>query len=150
MSQAPLPGWYADPQGVALYRWWDGTAWTASTADGQQPAQAAPQPGFYGAAVSAAPAQTQAYAPVSAYQSQYGQPPRAAIKQRNDNHYAFITLGIVALYILVAWKAHIYVLGILPVVMSVRSKQRNEPLAILAIIAAVAAVLFAILGITHH
>lgn len=153
MSDAPAPGWYADPQGVALYRWWDGAAWTASTADGQQSAQSpSPQPGFYGAAVNAAPAQTRAYAPAQTptYPTQFGQPPRAGVKQRSDNHYALITVGVVALYVLIAWKAHVYVLGILPVMMSIRSKQRNEPLAIVAILAAVAAVLVAILGITHH
>jgi hypothetical protein len=152
LSEAPSPGWYADPQGVALYRWWDGLAWTSHTADGQQSAQSSPQPGFYGATVNAAPAQTQAYAPAQgpAYPTQFGQPPRAGIKQRNDNHYAFITVGVVALYVLIAWKAHIYVLGILPVMMSVRSKQRNEPLAVLAIAAAVVAVLVAILGLTHR
>jgi hypothetical protein len=24
----PPPGWYADPQGAAAQRWWDGTTWT--------------------------------------------------------------------------------------------------------------------------
>lgn len=27
-SAPPPPGWYADPWGVAAYRWWDGRAWT--------------------------------------------------------------------------------------------------------------------------
>jgi hypothetical protein len=51
---------------------------------------------------------------------------------------------------LIAWKAHVYVLGILPVMMSIRSKSRGEPLAILAIIAAAVAILVAVLGFTHR
>jgi|SRR5450631_1140148 len=26
--QGPLPGWYLDPDGSSLQRWWDGTQWT--------------------------------------------------------------------------------------------------------------------------
>ena len=31
-TPAPPPGWYTDPENPFLYRWWDGTAWTAHTA----------------------------------------------------------------------------------------------------------------------
>jgi hypothetical protein len=30
----PMPGWYQDPAGIAVYRWWDGTDWTEGTHDG--------------------------------------------------------------------------------------------------------------------
>lgn len=30
-SDAPAAGWYADPQGIADFRWWTGTSWTADT-----------------------------------------------------------------------------------------------------------------------
>ncbi len=135
MSQSPSPGWYADPQGVAAYRWWDGLAWTAHAAHGQ-PADPAAGQGFYGAAMTAPRA------------AEFRPTPTVSTGQRNQ--FAFITLGIVALYVLIAWKAHIYVLGILPVVMSIRSKSRNEPLAPVAIIAAAVAVLIAVMGLTHH
>jgi hypothetical protein len=162
LSQSPSPGWYADPQGLAAYRWWDGLNWTANTADGQPAAPSAPQ-SYYGRPETsgAAPAgqfpQTQyppAQFPPTQYQptqyppSQFRPTPTASGAQRN--RYAFITLGIVALYVLVAWKAHVYVLGVLPVVMSVRSKSRNEPLAVVAIIAAAVALLVAVLGFTHR
>lgn len=135
MPQSPSPGWYADPQGVAAYRWWDGLAWTAHAAHGQ-PADPAAGQGFYGGPVTATPA------------TQLGTTPTLSSGQRNK--YAFITLGVVALYVLIEWKAHVYVLGVLPVVMSIRSKSRNEPLAPVAIIAAAVAVLVAVLGLTHH
>ncbi|HEX4432030.1 MAG TPA: DUF2510 domain-containing protein [Frankiaceae bacterium] len=137
MSQAPLPGWYADPQGVSVYRWWDGIAWTAHTANGQ-PANPVAQQSVYGGTMTAATARTTQFRPA----------PTVSGGQRNK--YALITLGIVALYALIAWKAHVYVLGILPVMMSIRSKSRNEPLAAVAIIAAAVAILVAVLGFTHH
>ena len=137
MSQSPSPGWYADPHGIALYRWWDGLAWTAHTAAGQ-PANPSVQQGFYGRVMAAAPART----------AQFRSAPTVA--GARSNQYAFITLGIVAVYALIAWKAHIYVLGVLPVMMSMRSKSRNEPLAVVAIIAAAVAVLVAVIGFAHH
>ncbi len=49
-SQAPAPGWYADPTGQNASRWWDGQQWTDHvSAAGSQP----------GAAPQAAPAQPQ-------------------------------------------------------------------------------------------
>jgi hypothetical protein len=135
LSQSPTPGWYADPHGVAVYRWWDGLAWTAHAANGQ-PADPKAGQGFYGAAV-AAPRVTEFR-------------PAQTVSSGQRNKYAFITLGVVALYVLIAWKAHVYVLGVLPVVMSIRSKSRGEPLAVVAIVAAAVAVLVAVLGLTHH
>ena len=41
-SQAPAPGWYADPTGQSPHRWWDGQQWTehvAQPAETAQPAQ---------------------------------------------------------------------------------------------------------------
>jgi hypothetical protein len=137
LSQSPSPGWYADPHGVSAYRWWDGLAWTANTADGQ-PAVPTAQQSHYGGAVTVAPAQATQFRPA----------PTVSSGQRNQ--YAFITLGIVALYVLIAWKAHVYILGILPVMMSIRSKSRGEPLAIVAIIAAAVAVLVAVLAFAHR
>jgi hypothetical protein len=84
LSQSPSPGWYADPQGVSVYRWWDGLAWTAHTAAGQ-PANPLPQQGFYGGPMSTSAAQATQFRPA----------PTVTSGQRNQ--YAFITLGIVAL-----------------------------------------------------
>ncbi len=94
--------------------------------------------------MTAAPAQQARYSPAMPY----GRETQSSGWHRNQ--FAFITFGIVALYIIIALKAHVYVLGVLPVAMSMRSKSRNEPLAIAAIIAAAVAVVIALVGFTHH
>jgi hypothetical protein len=38
------PGWYPDPSGPPLWRWWDGTSWTEHTSPGGGAATAQPQP----------------------------------------------------------------------------------------------------------
>lgn len=35
-AQAVAPGWYADPSGSGVPRWWDGTAWTVHVAPGHE------------------------------------------------------------------------------------------------------------------
>jgi hypothetical protein len=76
--------------------------------------------------------------------------PAATANGWQRNKLAFITVGIVAVYVILALKAHVYILGILPVMMSIRSKSQNEPLAIVAIMAAAVAVLIAVVGLTGH
>jgi hypothetical protein len=180
LTQAPQPGWYADPSGLPAYRWWDGQAWTEHISSAQPPTPVAqqsffaptpaPQPaGFAPTAqhtgFAPSPMQT-GYAPMSSQNGfaptplttpdrtpQYAPAPARGRSQASvwqSNHYAFITLMIVAAYALIAWKGHVYVLGIFPAAMSIRSMSRREPLAFLAVIAAVAAVLIAVVGLTHH
>ena len=47
-ATAVAPGWYADPSGSGVPRWWDGTAWTAQVAPGHEvpvsPGTAPPAP----------------------------------------------------------------------------------------------------------
>jgi hypothetical protein len=143
LPQSPAPGWYVDPTDFQGYRWWDGQAWTEHAAAATPPAPPAPvstptYSGFYGGSATTAVAQQTQRRPVT------------TTSGWERNRYAFITIGIVAAYILLAMKAHVYVLGILPIMMSARSKSRNEPLAIVAIIVAVVAVIFAIAGLSHH
>jgi len=35
-ARAVAPGWYADPSGSGVPRWWDGTAWTVHVAPGHE------------------------------------------------------------------------------------------------------------------
>lgn len=171
MSQLPPPGWYADPHGSPIYRWWDGQAWTAYTSGGQ-PALPAAQAFATPTTPTYATFSTPAYsAPTSpaygtpttteASEGFYGGVATAELKPApkhrpvtpgsswDHNQKAFLTFAIVAVYIFIAVTAHVYILGVLPVVMSVRSKGNNEPLARYAIIAAAIAVVVGVLGLTH-
>ncbi len=64
-SQAPAPGWYADPTGQHPHRWWDGQQWTDHVSPGAEPAQPAQEqrPAYLKPA-----AQQQQHQPQPAYQ----------------------------------------------------------------------------------
>jgi hypothetical protein len=87
-------------------------------------------------------------------QPQYGQPQSGAqpyVHQPYNggqqpavgNRLAYITLGVVALYVVVALTVHVVFFGILPILMAFRSRRAREPLAPLAIGAAILAVVVA-------
>jgi predicted membrane-bound mannosyltransferase len=62
----------------------------------------------------------------------------------NRNHYAYITFGIAALYVVLALATGFAILGVIPFLMSMRSQRRHEPLAPFAIAAAVVAIIVSI------
>ena len=132
-SNLPPAGWYPDPSGAQGTRWWDGQRWTDHTQ------QATPTP----APVATAPGQPPTYGAAAPTWAQNAKP-------RGTNHYALITFGIVAVYLVLAAATRIVFIGILPIVMSLRSQQRREPLAPLAIGAAVVSVIIALAILTHH
>ena len=41
---APPAGWYADPQGMPVIRWWDGNTWTEHTQAPMPPQMPMPHP----------------------------------------------------------------------------------------------------------
>jgi hypothetical protein len=135
-TNAAPPGWHPDPSnpGGAL-RWWDGIAWTHHT---QQPAGSATAGGFPTGGYPTGGYPTGGY-PTGGYPTgAYGQAQQLSFAKQNS--LSFTVMGVVALYILLAMSTHIVVLGILPVVLSVRAVRRREPLAPVAVIAAIVAV----------
>jgi hypothetical protein len=152
-TNAAPPGWHPDPSnpGGAL-RWWDGIAWTHHT---QQPAAVrAAVPTEQQSGACAAPAAwpnagsaTAGGYPTSGYPTggyptgTHGQAQQLSYVKQNS--LSFTVMGVVAVYILLAMSTHIVVLGILPVVLSVRAVRQREALAPVAVIAAIVAVLVA-------
>ncbi len=139
MSTAP--GWYADPSNPAQVRWWDGVAWSPHTQPLAAPAPATarlPNPQFapVGSTAPVAPPPQYAFATPAA--------PAA-----RGNRFSFITMGVVALYVVLAFTAHIVVFGILPVLMSVRAVRAKEPLGWVAVGCAAVAVLVALVGLSR-
>jgi hypothetical protein len=132
-SQVPPAGWYADPSGAPGHRWWDGQAWSAHFAP------AAPQPVAATAQAQAVPASIPNYGYSGVPQQQY----RPTATPTTNNRFALITFAVVALYLVIAFESRVVIFGILPLGLSLRSRQAREPLAPLAIAAAVVAILVA-------
>jgi 4-amino-4-deoxy-L-arabinose transferase-like glycosyltransferase len=74
--------------------------------------------------------------------------PRPTIVQRNRT--TLTALAVVVGYLVLAKTTGIVLLGIFPVVLSVRAFQRKEQLAPVALLAAAVAVVFSLSVITHH
>jgi hypothetical protein len=146
-------------------RWWDGTSWTEHT---QQPGPAAtygtPAHGTptytaptYGTPTYATPTYatptyatptyatppyaTPAYGPMGSH----AQPQRLSFGKQNS--LSLTTIGVVALYIVIAVSTRVVILGILPVMLSIRAVNRKEALAPIAVVAAIVAVGIAVLAL---
>jgi hypothetical protein len=137
------PGWHPDPQNPALsLRWWDGTQWTG---DVRPSTPTAPPP--LGNAWDAGHNWNNS-APAGWPPS--GQPgPYAGQTFARRNQRSLTAVGVAAVYVLIAFTAHIVFFGILPILFSVRAYKGREPLAPLAIAAAAVAVVVAIVTLVH-
>lgn len=128
MTEA-VAGWYPDPAGGPLSRWWDGRQWTEST----MPAVPVPAQSYGG------------YSPAAGGYGQaaggYGQvlAPNRTFWQAN--RYTSITMMVAVGYVVLAFAAHLVVIGIVPVLFAVRAFRAKERYAIVAALAAAVAVL---------
>jgi hypothetical protein len=146
--------WYPDPNDSAGLRWWDGQAWTTQTAAAQSAPvgdRSAPQQQPWAPMQPQEPARQQQSAPVQhqwapwtpPHQAQPGaQRPTQSVWHRNS--FALVSVGVVAIYLVLALTVGVVFFGILPVLLSIRSVRVREPLAPLAIAAAVVAVVIAV------
>jgi hypothetical protein len=66
------------------------------------------------------------------------------------NQYAFFTFGIAALYILLAVATHVVLIGVVPVLMAVRSLRAQERLAPVAMGVAILTVIVAFATLSGH
>ncbi len=137
------PGWHPDPYSPSTHlRWWDGHIWTEhihplhGVIQGpppyvQNPYQNQPIPQSYGPANSIVSQKRSGY--------NYG---NASTFQANM--YSFYTFGFFALYIFITLSVHFVILGIAPLIFSIRAMTRRESLAPLALIVAIGGMAFAI------
>jgi hypothetical protein len=141
-STAP-PGWHPDPSnpGGAL-RWWDGSAWTTHTHQAVATAPrvvTAPAAAWPGGSATITP--NHRIPSAGGYGSGLRSP--AKLSFAKSNSLSLTAIGVVVLYVLLAMTTHFVLIGILPVLMSVRAIKAKETLAPAAVAAAVVAVLVA-------
>jgi len=141
-TNAAPPGWHPDPSnpGGAM-RWWDGATWTEHIQQPPAPAYVPPAAVYASAAVPAA-------SPYGGTGYAMGMQRPANLSFAHRNSLSLIAIGVVALYILLAVSTHVVLLGIFPVLMSVRATRRREALAPVAVVAALVAVGVAIITLT--
>ncbi|HEY3925513.1 MAG TPA: DUF2510 domain-containing protein [Acidothermaceae bacterium] len=126
-TTAATPGWHPDPSnpGGAL-RWWDGSAWTTHTHP-------------------AAPNAPQSFATPALVPQPYAYAPTAAnMTFAKRNRHSLTAIAVVAAYVLLAVTTHFVLIGIVPIMLSVRAIKAKETLAPAAVIAAVIAVVVAL------
>jgi hypothetical protein len=165
-TTAAPAGWHPDPSNPAgALRWWDGSAWTTHThpvAPNAAQAVATPAPALptQPQAIAAAPAWaggatitpnsgTASYGTTSYGNASYGgntyAPANVSFAQRN--RHSLTAIGVVALYVLLAMTTHFVLIGIVPVMLSVRAIKAKETMAPAAVAAAVVAVLVALVAL---
>jgi len=66
------------------------------------------------------------------------------------NRLTFTAIAVVAVYVLIAMTTRVVMLGIFPVLLSVRAFRRGEQLAPLALVAALLAVVIAVASLSHN
>ncbi len=170
MSVTQYPAsWYPDPNlPPGSLRWWDGSQWTqhihvaptvqhvppttgaASMAVTAPVAATTATPG-YGAPAYAAGAGAAVHpATLGATGPAQSAPQSASALLLDANPKSLTAIGVVAAYLLIAVTTGVVLLGIFPVLLSIRALRRGEQLAPVAMAAAALAVFVALSSVPHH
>jgi len=132
-------GWHPDPDNPdGALRWWDGSRWTDHVHPVAPPPFPPAGPAPYGAAGS--------YSPQPPWS---GRRTRRGLGSGGPNQASFTAIGVAALYVVIAVAMHFVLIGILPLMASIRAVRRREPLAPLAVMAAVVALVIGISAFAH-
>jgi hypothetical protein len=178
-TQTPPAGWYPDPAGSGGQRWWNGMAWsdhvqpavaasvpTHSPVAAQQPqpqaeAQATVVPETLATTTALQGVSEAQYTPMGAdivpgASSTPGAMPHSwamntsMAGSRSDNQFAYVAFGFSAFYILLAIMTHFVLIGVVPVLMAVRSLKAQEKLAPYAMGVAILTVVVSFVTLSGH
>jgi hypothetical protein len=69
---------------------------------------------------------------------------------QSRNRYSLIAIGVAALYLVIGLVTHFVLLGILPVFMAVRARQRREPLSVAALVVSILVVVISLAALAHR
>jgi hypothetical protein len=145
------PGWYADPQNPSQVRFWNGNQWTDQTRPAQ-PAMdqyAMSSPPQFGTPVTAPPP----FAPAT-----YGYPvapagrpatPAAGASLWQRNRVSAIAAVFCVAYLAIAFATHFVILGIAPVLLTIRAFRRHEPFAAGALVLTIITLGVSLTALTH-
>ncbi len=147
------PGWHSDPGDASSLRWWDGTQWTEHRCPAPVAAPGSLPPGVV--APSRAPAMQAPAIQTPAVRSDYyaaRQPhqSRGTGRARGPNSFSWTAIAFAVAYLVLALTTNFVLLGIVPVLSSVRAFQRGEKLAPVAAVAAAVTVGTAIYFFGFH
>jgi hypothetical protein len=150
-STSPPQGWYPDPNQPGLLRWWDGQAWTAQT----QPAGALPPP-------PTAP-DTPSSQRVGDFTIPTNLPPsgpgRGGWGGRTGtggpmvgrgNRLSITVFCVEAVYLVLAATTGFFLIGILPLILSIRAISAKEKLAPLALAFTIVGFVLSLFLAGHH
>jgi Protein of unknown function (DUF2510) len=162
MTSPPPPGWYPDPGGTHDLRWWDGHTWTANTSPAVPPTPVATSPiasamppGMPASDIPAqqmpglgagVPPQPYGYQPMQA-PGGYDAAPKSIWQ---SSRHATFAMAVTAVYLVIALTTPFGLIGIVPIVASIRSAQAGEKLAPFAVGAAVIAFIVGMVKFTHQ